>query len=130
MDQQIIDNNKLIAEFDGWKKSDLGPGIYTHTPTSTEIHSRYMFTIRKTFNYHKDWNWLMPVVEKIEALKVVKTFNIGYNKNHDLLNDVSIYTSTTKKLIISSLQEHKNSKIKATYFAIIEFIKWYNKERK
>ena len=78
--------------------------------------------------YHTDWNWLMSVVKKIEALEVVIFFHINYTKYHNLLNDVRIHINSTKNHIISSLEEHKDNKIKATYFTVVEFIKWYNQQ--
>ena len=53
--------------------------------------------------YHKSWDWLMPVVEKIEQ----------------------VHEGVPQELIKLSLF----STIDEVYNAIIEFIKWYNKNK-
>ena len=68
--------------------------------------------------YHLSWDWLMPVVEKIE--------NLGYfcmiNKR------TSIYTGTKdQKISITTIEG--NTKILNTWKAIIAFIEWYNKNK-
>lgn len=48
----IIEGNRLIAEFDGY-----------------DIHMN-------GYQYHSSWDWLMPVVEKIHLLREVTEFSI------------------------------------------------------
>ena len=63
------------------------------------------------FEYHESWDWLMPVVDKIENLKYSVEIVGNYCK-------------------ISHIQCSQHSKILATYKAIAEFIKWYNEKLK
>ena len=44
-----MENNKLIAEFMGWKPNE----------------HHWCLNGDKDLQYHTEWNWLMPVVEKI-----------------------------------------------------------------
>jgi hypothetical protein len=94
-----MDNNKLIAEFMG------RGGTFNHDKTMicTGIYPDTM-TLMK---YHTEWNWLMPVVEKIFALSVA-------DENIELFYDV---------------QTHIPDKT-ATYNAVVEFIQEHNESNK
>src|SRR5688572_15735915 len=67
-----------------------------------------------------EWNWssLMPVVEKIESLgfaAIIMCDSCCINRTYNRL--------TKNYSQINALEE---TKIKATYKAVVEFIKWYN----
>lgn len=67
--------------------------------------------------YHKDWNLLMQVVEKIEKL--------GYQvRIHGLVCDIS----TTEGKSISYWKKEQ-PKITNVFIAIIEFIKYHNQSK-
>ena len=65
--------------------------------------------------YDTDWNWLMPVVKKIESLGYRVTI-VRHICRIDLTEE--------SKLIISE----DIKKIEAVYTACLEFIKWYNRQ--
>ena len=98
-------SNKIIAEFMGYIK---------HTQTKAYLTTDGYFHERD-LKFHKDWNWLMEVVEKIESIG----FTFETKKN---------WARITRKgeNIILRWEEDK-TKIEAVYNACIEFIKWYNK---
>jgi hypothetical protein len=69
------------------------------------------------FMYHTSWDWLMPVVEKIEGLGyeffiVEDRIKIAHNTDH-----------STETIIDFTLG---GSKRDATYKAVVEFINWCN----
>ena len=112
-------DNKLIAEFMGcihllpfkntnsFKMNDNG--------TRTEEGKWYRLNELK---YHSSWDWLMPVIEKIERLGYA--VNI-YEQECRIFEDRTIkpkYKKITYEL----------TKIEAVYKAVVEFIKWYNKK--
>ncbi len=126
-EKEIQKGNKLIAEFMGWEfHSKNGFEYYVNNkdrkiPCWGEYSSKIPI---EDFDYHLSWDWLMPVVDKIEA-----TFN-------------SIYTDIRKGLPIKKGKYYTyievdgenythayygKTKLEATYKAVIEFIKWYNK---
>ena len=125
--QEIIEGNKLIAEFMGLNighdGKKLDPGVFTvngYITTTTML------------KYHSSWDCLMPVVEKI-ASTVIKgrpPFNSdqfvrvelnvnGYVKIENL-RDTPIFTNVSIE----------GSLINATYKAVIQFIRWYNNQPK
>lgn len=54
-----MEHNKLIAEFMGVK---IGVDSYSYRPGQSDLLKE------ENLNYHKSWDWLMTVVEKIESL--------------------------------------------------------------
>ena len=119
-------DNKLIAEFMGFtndETNNLGVIWYDNEETYLMISSRFENSNcfdENQLNFHKSWDWLMPVVEKIESL--------GYNI-HIRDCDCVIYNwtdkSTDKLLNIESGKGKRDS----TYKAVVEFIKYYNKTK-
>ncbi len=98
MDQQIRDNNKLIAEFMGltqyrgkWQRDTLA------TVTTLAKND-------KGLKYNTDWNWLIPVVDKIN--RIVDKNNYGYG--------IGI----------------RYNQIKPAHKTVVKFIEWYNKKGK
>lgn len=82
-------------------------------------------------NYEKSWNALMPVVEKIENLKVtvwgdeIKYFEFTIKNKyclimgHTNIRQPGIYYQTPYGFV-------PDSKIHAVWLAVVEFIKWFN----
>ena len=157
---EILEGNKLIAEF-------MGATISTQTLFENdddletliiEKYSRPLFfndTLYSLFGwmsyenldrmcYHSSWDWLMPVVEKIESLGFSVSINNGscsvlfldndhyvirvaYNEDGHFINrylpeDYDWYHTVSEKQTIT--------KIEALWVAVIEFIKWYNENKK
>ncbi len=104
-DQQIIDNNILVAEF--MKKWDM----------------QFEISIEK-LQYHKDWNWLMPVVEKIGNISIspAQIITVEITNGYTLIRGRGIHIYYNASI--------EKSMLAATYKAIVEFIRMYNKEGK
>jgi len=101
----IIEKNKLIAEFLGYKNI-----------ANDEDKQDYLNDIVK---FDSDWNWLMSVVEKIE----------NYNDSATLfiIEDERCHVNTQNGFEIDSVG---HTKIEAVYNACVEFVKWYNEQNK
>jgi hypothetical protein len=107
--EEIIENNKLIAEF---MNLDVG---FADTNCPMVVGEKNMWT---AILYHKSWDWLMPVVEKIES--ITKTTNqhlfkklLHYSRNQYTIFDLKLTESLIDK----------------TYKYCIAFIKWYNENK-
>jgi hypothetical protein len=117
--EQIINGNKNIATFMGGVfKTDL-PYTFTksgwvNTPAndSKEIAQDYDLI------YHSNWEWLMPVVDKIQSLRN-KCNNVKLEYGLTLINAIETWFKYTHKRI---------SKKEAVWLACVEFIEWYNKQ--
>lgn len=67
-----------------------------------------------SFKFHSSWDWLMPVVEKIESVGVTVEIE-GHNC---MISDI---TDSEYHQYVAH-----DSKINAVYVSVVAFIKWYN----
>ena len=133
--EEIIEGNILIAKFDGWI---LGETEY-YCAGVPERHPRWIKDKEELLTsdllYHSSWDWLMPIVEKIES---IYSDHHGYFGVYINSNSCSIYGTNLHLVIepdsnygdvyLSDPNAIFNSKIESTWYNIVEFIKWYNKE--
>jgi len=109
----IEENNKLIAEFLGYETYKMN-GVL-----NVEYSENNIRTIQDT-HYHIDWNWLMEVVEKIESLG----YDVFINTNICRITDVGQNIFEDIECFVN------NNKRQAVYNACVEFVKWYNGQKK
>lgn len=117
---KILEGNKLIAEFMGWKSN------HNHLPL-TNKYNHGNFEIWIDFNtdpimcsdlkYHLLWDWLMPVVEKIEGMM----YWVNMVGKEVWIQDEKLDT------IIEPL--FGSTKIEAIWQTVVEFIEWYNSKK-
>lgn len=103
--KEIIQNNRLIAKFMG--VSDKIVIKYDENPKIWNCNIKY----------HVSWDWLMPVVKKIESLNyevAIKGISCSIRKLFDI------------EPIIHLVCGNKRDKIGLVYRTIIKFIEWYN----
>lgn len=74
--------------------------------------------------YKKCWYWLMPVVDKIEALEEDESWTISIE-----LNSVIVWMHSPYVDSIRVVEASGDNKREATYRAVVEFIKYYNKTK-
>ena len=131
------ENNKIIAEFMGWSTHPKHGDKYLINKSKDRVNLPWYSECNweaslREFNYHSDWNILMPVVEKIENTKI-KDYSISTDITDDkTFINVWHYGDGGKwSILISNLnEEYKDfNKIQRTYKAIIEFINFYNKQK-
>ncbi len=108
---ETLQNNKLIAEFMGFQYTSIG---WYDADESLNLVGDNTFDVLR---FDSDWNWLMPVIRKIEELgnDVLITTNyiqIAFDKGEQFI-------------VIDDL----NIKIDSVYDAVVEFIKWYNENK-
>jgi hypothetical protein len=112
------ENNRLIAEFMGYE--------IIYRPNSNgfiEISDTELCDV-DDLEYHKSWDWLMPVVDKIES---DERFDVN------ILQYGTIISSNTKERgyieIVNNVANISfDSKIDHTYQAVVEFIKQHNNQ--
>lgn len=130
------ESNKLIAEFMGGENY---PKLIPYTPEPDDIwfnvsqhpevrhpdnHSMWKLNELK---YHTSWDWLMPVVEKIEEIGFMVT-TMGTTKSigkHRCVISSDPYVRKGENHVIFIEEE---TRFQAAYQAVIQFIKWYNKQ--
>ena len=124
--ENIIENNKLIAEFLDWEFDDLSETF--ETPflklVDPEAFGDEQFSCKLQdfeLEFHTDWNWLMKLVEKIE-IQSEELFG-GYKDV--IINGCGCGIATKDDMISIAA----TSKIEAVYIACVEYIKWYNSQK-
>lgn len=136
--KNILENNKLIAEFMGGKlrnesRLKLAPQEIW-LPSQGVCRYDTIETGRgKTLQYHKSWDWLMPVVEKIEILGYYTSIRLNKYTNKTTVCTIEDTNEATiggglSQILVTEGFKHL-SKIEAVYNAVVEFIKWYNKQK-
>jgi hypothetical protein len=113
MNTQIIENNKLLAEFLGLKQDSFNTNLYYWLDKGRYFRENEI-------NFDTDWNWLMAVVEKIEDIESI---------------DVDILTHGTRiyewrsggRVIADNCADISfDKKIEHAYDSVVKFVKWYN----
>lgn len=127
--ENLIENNKLIAEFMG-AKYEINNSKLPINKLWLPMHGICKYnTIElgsgKVLKYHSSWDWLMPVVQKINIIDDYR-FSIQIDTM-----DTTILDGKNNAIIFKSdCKWNPNELINSVYEAIIEFIKWYNKNKK
>ena len=115
-----MNNNKLIAEFMGYKLARCNNGLAWESPHRKAIddvfgiHGRLWREDDTKYCWHTDWNWLMEVVQKIESLGYVFIIEGGKAEFGEMVSKTRCFIN--------------KNKITSTYTAVVEFIKEYNKD--
>ena len=110
------DTNELIAEFMGYKVMKENDFLNYNYPKNTNLDN---IMIDVAIMYHKSWDWLMPVVEKINReLYLIK---IEYSLE---MVEVRILLNSNELEIAAGYSSEVSNVIKAYYQAVVEFIKW------
>lgn len=111
------DKNKLIAEFIGAKESQYKNEyeMYNFVSCIEDGENEQHYFKPEDMRFHSSWDWLMPVVEKIESLSEV---------NYKIEISHYTYIDTLPTIIY-----RKGTKIENTYNAVVDFILWYNQNK-
>lgn len=110
--EEIIEGNKLIAEFDGWEfvcidGSDYLDYIKDGNSRFKERESSLPDYL-ESLGYHESWDSIMPVVRKICIIN-----------SNDISEELHLHQL---RLIDTPIF----SEIEIVWQAVVEFITWYN----
>ncbi len=101
-------DNKLIAEFMGLPKEKVG----LKQEVIYGLNQDDWYT-SDNLNYHLSWDWLMPVIQKVNEVS-------GYNDyNTDRLHIQRVLDDCISENAVGIDEVHK---------AVVEFIKKYNRD--
>lgn len=105
--------NKLIAEFMKWT---VEPGMEKEDDPYYNFNNGWNMILLSDMKYHSDWNWIMPVVEKIEALGYVCNIDKSRTFISALLDNKSFYSGRVGD----------ETKLDTLWQCVTQFIQWYN----
>jgi hypothetical protein len=119
----VEEGNKLIAEFMGISVFERYGDVRTYPSGST---------VSKRVQYHKSWDWLMPIVEKIEKEHQAEFIIASQVEEKD--GEVTWYQDAAINLWTDEGQRYfetsSSSKIQSVWDIIIQFIQWHNQNKK
>lgn len=104
MTEDIIAGNKLIAEFMGLKAYHDPEINWYLVPDGYSTHLTHNWSEPL---FHSSWDWLMPVLEKIEKISKDGKFHQYWNNAE---SDIRIFHEPIDK----------------TWRIAVQFIQWYN----
>ena len=127
--EEIIEGNKLIAEFMGWW-FDIGD-----KRKYIRILDEKNFEYLKSENdllFNSSWDWLMSAVEKIESIidKHHGYFGVYISSNNCSIQGTNFRSDKIVNPPIYLCESYGDTKLEATYIMCIKFIKWYNENKK
>jgi hypothetical protein len=110
---ETTENNKLIAEFMGWKEQTDSTERWfgSFREPNGILHKN---TAKEPLLFHTSWDWLMPVTTK------------AFNKACKMDLDGVIGADNHRQAIMDA---HTMFDKESVYKAVVEFIKWYNKNK-
>lgn len=139
--EEIIKGNCLIAEFMGMKhlsthfdshgfeqyswsvSNDISKQVYGYEGATCFLDEEQFYT---------SWDWLIPVVEKIESIEDKHHGHFGV---HIISNSCSIQATNFRSQDKIANPPHYfaeytlTTKIVSTWIAVIEFINWHNQNK-
>jgi hypothetical protein len=104
-----LEENKLIAEF------------MTDEPEVLANDLLRDGTL-ECMEYHNDWLWLMPVVEKIEKL----WYTVEISTTHCSIKGFNDDLSSFYKICGSTINTEGKTKLDCVYSCVVQFIEWFN----
>jgi hypothetical protein len=123
--EEIIEGNRLIAEFMGLKyKTSKETGHPSCFPNGTWNDEKSGIGYSAPIEYHLDWNWLMPVVDKI---KIDHDITIGHLYRSNAASTDYCTIADWKSEIIVHIEGNSNKIV--VWSAVIEYIKWFIKNK-
>lgn len=125
--EALEQGNRLIAEFHGWKhfptRKQKGKGYWDFP----EWHKASWNA--DSFEYHRSWDWLMPVVEKI-ADTPMEDFINHETEDGGYAYPITFGMRTEIGQWMVRFRGHAlheaDTLILAAYAAVVDFIEWYN----
>ena len=81
-------------------------------------------------NYHLQWDWLMPVVEKIESIKDPHHgfFGVHISSNGCGIQGTNFRSDDIAEPPVYFYNATLNTKLAATYHCVIKFIEWQSEK--
>lgn len=121
------EKNEMIARFCGFQETALG------WYDDTGILPEYVFINEggntfesRDLNFDDSWDWLIPVVEKIQSIEVSPAPNYKCYRIEIVIQGYVKITGFPMPSIFRNVSV-EGSVIRAIYEAVVDFIKWYNK---
>ena len=114
-------DNELIAEFMGACEDHVHAKLGDYVWFKEPLFKIHLYK-KADLKYHTSWDWLMPVVEKIDIL---------YSDNFppDFLKKILAKEPNGTEPYLDVIALPLSTPIGEAHKAVVEFIKWYNSQK-
>ena len=126
-------DNRLITEFMGNKVfkafwSNPSEEYFVNDENLPDITNSGSMGLSQ-LKYHFSWDWLIPVIKKIENIKdnINGRFAVYIGGNGCTIQSTKLHLSEKDRIKRYYSQTYADTKIEAVYQEVVKFIKWYNK---
>lgn len=135
---EVQENNKLIAEFMGFRRTNDNDDELDGSSTERYKHwhlGGLGYFDDNDLKYHSSWEWLMPVIEKIEALPEDKfhgRFAVSICSNGCSIYGTNLDTRGGRHFHPAYMSDPNailETKIESTWYNVVSFIKWFNTQK-
>lgn len=130
--EEIIDGNCIIAKFMGGYMRDKGHGnmIWDHSDRLSPLVCKSPCKLE----YHKNWSWLMPVLEKISRIEMAREYDKETGeytvfRHHPVTFGMLNWMDRPMVRLYGMGLFDAQTLIEATYIAVVDFIKFYNENK-
>ena len=115
--KEILEGNKLIADFMNYRQDKKDPQVFHLKGIEKSIGGKVF--------YHSSWDWLMMVVDRIDLIHPHGRTFIEGQRDNPKKEIVNWWCNLGEAYHHSTI-----SKIDAVYQAVIKFIRWFNENKK
>ena len=118
-----IETNCKFADFLNWEKLEDGRYYFSLFEPEPVVKCP-----PQELAFHRYWNWMMPVVEKIEALPEHPfhgKFGVYISSNSCTIQGTRLRTGGDNPNYAYFSEFHGDTKLEATWFACSSFLDWY-----
>lgn len=120
-----LEKNKVIATFMGAREDDFDEwGIGWSFPQK-EWYMPRQAPNADELRYHDSWDWLMPVVEKIEGMDLSVSIT---PTEIEIRDHKGIYKECIQ--VDRWRRSASTRKLEAVYRSVYVFLRWYNRRKK
>lgn len=126
----IEQKNACFAQFMGGNRV-----LHPDQKYFPEEHYGYVCHKGKWWNennlqYHSSWEWLMPVVEKIESIEN-KRFGVCIDALDTMIMDYKVQEDEGERIVVQTdiYPDNGDTKISITHEAVYQFIQWLNQQK-
>lgn len=129
-EQEILEGNYLMSDF-LMLAVDINYYLSSGITTWHNLPTGYGGCVTDNLRYHKDWNWIMSVVEKIESFHLyfhIETHG-AYIEHMGYEDSEMPWLTNFWNVEINNDINDGRTKIDCTWLTCVQFIKWYNNER-
>lgn len=124
--EKIIEGNKLIELFYSGRTLSTDDTFFGRKQGMPKQYENWYDIVSVgDLKYHSSWDWLMPVVDKVEQL-FEGSISVNIYDDRCTIEISTQYAMATDIHLPDEFYNNEGPKIRSTWLSIVQFITWYN----